>query len=131
MTDWHSPLPTVLVAFTLVPSHCPLESPHLVDIDLHYRWFLFSSFTLSGSLFARDIKCFRIWVGLPPQRGNIFQHFFSPYAHLLVSWLIPEKIVEIHSELPKISPILKWGGGLSQKGVTYFNIFSPNVQHPS
>jgi len=29
--------PLVLVAFSLVPSPCPLESPPLIDIDLHYK----------------------------------------------------------------------------------------------
>jgi len=36
--------PLVIVASTLVPSPCPLESPPYMDIDLHYKSSLFLSF---------------------------------------------------------------------------------------
>jgi len=60
-------------------------------------------------------------------KSKIVWHFV--YTHLLVSRLISEKFVEIHLELPDISPVLEWGG-LSQEGVTNSNFFF-NMQHSS
>jgi len=69
--------PLVLGAFNLDPSPCPQNHHPLNDIHLHYKWFLFSSFALSVSLFARNVKCLRIGGGIAPGGGNIFQHFFT------------------------------------------------------
>jgi len=72
MTDWRSTPSTGIRRLHFRSLSLPRKYHPFLDIHLHYKLFMFSSFALSASLFARDIKCFRIGSGVDPEGGNIF-----------------------------------------------------------
>ena len=42
--------------------------------------------------------------------------------------MVPEIVLDIHSEFPEISNIWKYGGGAASRGVTCLNMFSPMLR---
>jgi len=91
------PLPLVLVAFTLVPSPCPIESPPPPSLIYTYTIndSCFHPLVFLSPYFPEIASVLEYGVGLP-QEGETFE-FFHLILITLVSRQVAENLVEICS----------------------------------
>jgi len=77
--------------------HISFLPPSKLIIDLHYQCSMYLTFPFYGSHFCQKYQLFyNMGVGFP-QEGVTCFNILSPNTHLLVSRLITEKLIEIHT----------------------------------